>query len=93
MFISRSHIKVQKTWEDQKRRTSEEKLRLINTYLPKDWALIFVGLITSILAILEEGFIRTRILTLDDNMDKITILTKWIREHEGAHFEYHWEEL
>ena len=26
-------------------------------------------------------------------MERTTILTEWIREHEGAHFEYHWEEL
>ena len=67
-------------------------MRLINAYLPKDWALILVGLTTSIPAILEEGFKGTRILTLDDNVERTTILTEWIREHEGAHFEYHWEE-
>ena len=77
---------------DQKRRIPEEVLRLIYIYLPKDWALILVGLTTTIPAILEERFRETRILTLDDNMERTTILTEWIREHEGAHFEYHWEE-
>ena len=79
-------------WGDQKRKTPEKVLHLINAYLPKDWALIFVGLTTSVPAILEEGFSGTRILTLGDNMEKTTILTEWIREHEGAHFEYHWNE-
>ena len=51
-----------------------------------------MGLTTSVLAILEEGFRRTWILILDDNMEKTTILTEWIREHEGADFEYHLEE-
>ena len=67
-------------------------MRLIIAYLPKDWTLILVGLTTSVPAIVEDGFIGTRILTLDDNMERTTILTEWIREHEGAHFEYHWEE-
>ena len=77
---------------DQNRRTPEEVLRLINAYLPKDWALILVGLTTTVPVVLEEGFKGTRILTLDDNVERTTILTEWIREHEGAHFEYHWEE-
>ena len=77
---------------DQKRRTPEEVMCLINAYLPKDWALILVGLTTSVPAILEEGFRGTRILILDDNVERTTILTEWIRKHEGAHFEYHWEE-
>ena len=83
--------KYETTRRDQKRRTLEEVMRLINAYLPKDWALILVRLITSIPAILEEGFRGTRILTLNDNVERTTILTEWIREHEGAHFEYHWE--
>ena len=58
---------------DQKRRTPEEFLRLINAYLPKDWALILVGLTTSVPAILEDGFRGTQILTLDDNMESTTI--------------------
>ena len=66
-------------------------MRFINAYLLNNWALILVGLTTSIPAILEEGFRGTWILTLDDNVERTTILTKWIREHEGAHFEYHWE--
>ena len=66
---------------------------LINVYLPRDWALILVELTTSIPAILEEGFKGTQILTLDDNVKRTTILTESIREHEGAHFEYHWEKL
>ena len=78
---------------DQKRRTPEEVIRLINTYLPKEWVLILVGVTTSIPAILEDGFRGTRIFILNDNGKRTTILTEWIREHEGAHFEYHWEEL
>ena len=70
---------------DQKRRTPEEVMRLINAYLPKDWALILMGLTTSVPAIVEDGFRGTRILTLDDNLERTTILTEWIREHEGAH--------
>ena len=77
---------------DQKQRTLKEVLHLINAYLPKDWALILVGLTTSVPVILEDGFRRTQILTLDDNVKSTTILTKWISENEGAHFEYHWEE-
>ena len=61
---------------DQKQRTPKEVMHLINAYLPKDWALILVGLTTSIPTILEEGFRRTRILTLDDNVERTTILTE-----------------
>ena len=49
-------------------------MHLINAYLPKDWALILVELTTSIPSILEEGFRGTRILTLDDNVERTTIL-------------------
>ena len=83
--------KYRTTRGDQKRGTPEEVMRLINAYLPNDWALILIGLSTSIPAILKEGIRGTRILTLDDNVERITILTEWIREHEGAHFEYQWE--
>ena len=55
-------------------------MRLINAYLSKDWTLILVGFTTSVLAIFEEGFTRTQILILDDNVDKIIILIEWIKE-------------
>ena len=84
--------KYRTTRGDQKRRTPEKVIRLINAYLPKKWVLILVGLTTSVPVILEDGFRGTRIFTLDDNVERTTILTEWIREHEGAHFEYHWEE-
>ena len=84
--------KYKTAWRDQKQRTPEEVLHLINAYLPKDWALVFVELITSVPAILEEGFRGTRIFTLDNKVERTIILTEWIREHKGAYFEYHWEE-
>ena len=68
--------KYKTTPGDLKQKTPEEVLRLINTYLPKDWALILVGLTTTVPALLEEGFRETRILTLDDNMERTTILTE-----------------
>ena len=68
-------------------------MRLINAYLPKDWALILMGLTTFVPTILEKGFRGIMILTLDNNVERTLILTEWIREHERAHFEYHWEEL
>ena len=61
---------------NHKRRTPEEVMCLINTYLPKDWALILVGLTTTVPAILEEGFRGTQILILDDNVERTTILTE-----------------
>ena len=52
---------------DKKRRTLEEIVRLINAYLPKEWALVLVNLSTSVQAITKEGFVGSRILTLDGN--------------------------
>ena len=61
---------------DQKRKTPEEVICLINAYLPKEWALILVGLTTFVPAIVEDGFRGTRIFTLDDNVERTTILTE-----------------
>ena len=55
---------------DKKRRTPKEIVRLINAYLPKEWALVLVNLSTSVQAITEEGFMGLRILTLDGNGQK-----------------------
>ena len=74
--------------KNQKCRTLEEISRLINAYLPKDWAFVLVELSTSIPAVLDEGFIGSRIVTLDENVDRTTVLTEWIRQHGRAHFEY-----
>ena len=49
---------------DKKQRTPEEIVRLINAYLPKEWALVLVNLSTFVQAITEEGFIGSRILIL-----------------------------
>ena len=73
---------------DKKRRTSEEIVRLINAYLPKEWALVLVNLSTFVQAIIEEGFIGSRILMLDGNGQRSQRLSDWIREHEGIHFQY-----
>ena len=77
---------------DKKRRTPEEIVRLINTYLPKEWALVLVNLSTSVQAITEEGFMGSRILTLDGNSQRSQKLFDWICEHEGVHFQYPFEE-
>ena len=69
-------------------RTPEEVSHLINAYLPKDWALVLVELSTSVRAVLDEGFIGSRIVTLDEDVERTTTLTEWIRQHEGAHFQY-----
>ena len=76
------------TSKNQRCRTPEEISRLINTYLPKDWALVLVELSTSVPAVLDEGFIGSRIVTLDEDAERMTVLTEWIRQHEGAHFQY-----
>ena len=73
---------------DTKRRTLEEIVRLINAYLPKEWALVLINLSTSVQAITQEGFMESRILTLDGNGQRSTKLSDWICEHEGVHFQY-----
>lgn len=73
---------------DNKRRTPEELVRLINAYLPKDWALVLVNLSTSIQAITDDGFLGSRILTLDGSEQRSSMLSKWIQEHEGVQFGY-----
>ena len=65
--------------KNNKCRTPEEVSRLINAYLPKDWALVLVELSTSIPTILDEGFIESRIVTLDEDVERTTLLTEWIR--------------
>ena len=52
------------TKEDAKRRTPEEISRLVNCYLPKDWALVLVGLSSTIPAIIGEGFKGTQIFII-----------------------------
>ena len=52
---------------DKKQGTPEEIIRFINAYLSKDWALMLVNLNSSIQVITKEGFIGSRILTLDGN--------------------------
>ena len=74
--------------KNQRCRTLEKILCLINPYLPKDWALVLVELSTSIPVVLDEGFIESRIVTLDENEDRTIVLIEWIRQHERAHFEY-----
>ena len=67
---------------DKKRRTPEEIVRLIDAYLPKEWALVLVNLSTSVQAITEEGFIGSRILILDGNGQRSQKLADWICEHK-----------
>ena len=85
--------KYETSLKNQRCRTQEEILHLINAYLPKDWALVLVELNTSVPIVLDEGFIGSQIITLYENVDRTTILTEWIRQHEGAHFEYRREKL
>ena len=77
---------------DKNRRTPKEIVRLINAYLPNEWALVLVNLSTSVEAITEEGFVGSRILTLDGNKQRSQKLSDWIREHEGVHFQHPSEE-
>ena len=77
---------------DTKRRTLEKIVRLINAYLPKEWALVLINLSTSVQAITQEGFMESRIFTLDGNGQRSTKLSDWICEHEGVHFQYPLEE-
>ena len=53
---------------------------------------MLVNLSTSVQAIMEEGFLGSRILTLDGNGQRSTKLSDWIREHKGVHFKYPFEE-
>ena len=76
------------TSKNQRCRTPEEISCLINAYLPKDWALVLVELSIFVPAILDEGFIGSRIITLEEDVERTTVLTEWIRQHEGAHFQY-----
>ena len=63
---------------DKKQKTPEEMIRLINAYLPNEWALVLVNLNTSVQAITEEGFMGSRILMLDGNRQRNTKLSYWI---------------
>ena len=80
------------TKEDAKRRTPEEISRLVNCYLPKDWALVLVGLSSTIPAIIGEGFKGTQILSFDDNIERSMRLTEWVRQHDGVVFQFPAEE-
>ena len=84
-------LKYGSTSKNQRCRTLEEISRLINAYLSKDWALVLVELSTSVPTVLDEGFIGSRIVTLDEDVERTTVLTEWIRQHEGAHFQYNGE--
>ena len=53
---------------------------------------MLVNLSTSVQAITEEGFMGSRILTLDGNGQRSQKLSDWICEHEGVHFQYPSEE-
>ena len=75
-----------------KRRTPEEITRLIKSYLPKTWALALVGLGSSVPAILEHGFVGSRILSLDSSSERNMELSQWIREQEGVQFQCPLEE-
>ena len=52
---------------DKKQRTPEDIVQLINAYLSKEWALVLVNMSTFVQAIMEEGFMGSRIITLDGN--------------------------
>ena len=71
---------------DKKQMTSEEIVQLINANLSKEWALVLVNLSTSVQATTEDGFLRSRIFTLDGNKQRSQKLSDWIRKHEGVHF-------
>ena len=77
---------------DKKQKTLEEIVRLINAYLPKEWALVLVNLSTFVQAITEEGFMGSRILILNGNVQKSQKLSDCIYEYEGVHFQYPSEE-
>ena len=64
---------------DARRRTLEELTRLINCYLPNDWALALVELSSTIQAIGEEGFKGTQILAFDNNSERSMRLFEWVR--------------
>ena len=53
---------------------------------------MLVNLSTSVQAITEEGFMGSRILTLDGNGQRSKKLFDWIHKHEGVHFQYPSEE-
>ena len=53
---------------------------------------MLVNLSTSVQAITKEGFVGSRILTLDGNGQRSQKLLDWICEHEGVHFLYPSEE-
>ena len=53
---------------------------------------MLVNLSTLVQAITEEGFMESRILTLDGNEQSSQKLSDWICEHEGVHFQYPSEE-
>ena len=63
---------------DKKQRNPKEIVQLINAYLPKDWALVLINLSTSVQTIMEEGFMRSKILTLDGNGQRCQQLSDWI---------------
>ena len=53
---------------------------------------MLVNLSTCVQAITEEGFMESRIFTLDGNGQRSTKLFDWIREHERVQFQYLSEE-
>ena len=73
---------------DSKRRTLEEIAKLVKAYLPEGWMLVLCGLGAAIPAICVQGFIESRILTVDNSNDRDRALSAWVMEHRGARITY-----
>ena len=65
---------------------------MVNAYLPKEWALVLVGLSSTISAIIEEGFKGIQILSFDDNIKRSMRLTEWVRQYDDVVFQFPAEE-
>ena len=69
------------------RRILEEILRLFDCYLSKYWVLVLTRFCLAIVVITEEGFKGIQILAFDDNIERSTRLSKWIKQHDGVVFQ------
>jgi hypothetical protein len=55
---------------DRQERSPIELQRLVQAYLPESWGLVALGITTSIPDIVQQGFIGSEVIVLDDSMDR-----------------------
>jgi hypothetical protein len=59
---------------DRLGRSPTKLQRMVQAYLPERWGLVVLGITTSILDIVQQGFIGSEVIVLDGSMDRTRFL-------------------